>query len=95
MAHGGFSRRLRVISSHCSRGHSGSQIITTIEDSAEAYQAHTPPEIRVKIDLAETNIRVPRHFISNEEVVHPTGWWIPDPGTNRARESQYLNTIDI
>jgi hypothetical protein len=49
----------------------------------------------VEIDMAEADVRVLRHFVFYEEVANNTHSWILDPGTTRAKESQYLNTIDI
>jgi hypothetical protein len=51
-----------------SRGCFGS-LIDVVESSVEAYQAHTPPEITTELDLAESDARVLRHFITDEELL--------------------------
>jgi hypothetical protein len=50
---------------------------------SDDYHAHTPPEIQDEIDLAEADVQVLRHFISNEEVTDTTQSWVPDPGSTR------------
>jgi hypothetical protein len=72
-------------SSHRTRGRSGSRLISVVEESVEAYHAHTPPDIRAEIDLVEADVCVLRHFIPDEEVLHSTNSWIPDTGNTRAQ----------
>jgi hypothetical protein len=72
----------------------GSKVISTDNRvSTVEYHAHTPPEIQEEIDLVEADVRVLRHFISNEEVTYNIRSWVPDPGSTR--ESQYFKTIDL
>jgi hypothetical protein len=77
------------------KGHSRLRLIDAAKRFVEAYQVHTPSEILVELDLVESDARVLHHFISNEEVLQTMNSWILDPSIMRARNSQYLNIIDI
>jgi len=78
-----------------SKVHYVSHLIDAMKISIKAYQSHTPSEIKIELDLLESNIQVLQHFITDEEVLQAMSSWILDLGTIEARNSQYLNTIDI
>jgi DNA polymerase II large subunit len=45
-----------------------SRVISKVEGSTRNYYVHTPLEIQVEIDPAEVDVRVLKHFLSDEEV---------------------------
>jgi hypothetical protein len=54
-----------------------------VEESIAIYQAKTPLEIQVNIDLGEANTRFHGHFMGEEVVDVETCAWIPDIGSSR------------
>ena len=63
----------------------GSPNSITVAQATKVYEAHTPPKVQAKLDLAEVDAWVLWHFIDNEVVDDNIGSWIPDLGTYRAQ----------
>jgi len=67
----------------------------TVEESLYSYLAHTPPHIQVGTDIAEVDVRVLWHFISNNEVFDSINSWISDTKNTRSHVSLYRKNVDI
>jgi hypothetical protein len=63
--------------------------------AAEAYEAHAPPHIRAKLDLANVYSRVILQFVDHDVVDAEIGQWISDPGSYRKHATLYTKTVDL
>jgi hypothetical protein len=91
MPHGGHRKRGRSRRGGVVEHHTHSIVALVVE----AYEAHTPPHIRVELDLAEVDARVLRRFIDHAAVDEEIGQWIPDPGSYREHATLYTKTVDL
>jgi hypothetical protein len=63
--------------------------------ATENYQALTPPETIVELELVKADVHLERALVNEEEVDEEFTHWILDTGTSHSRETKYHRTIDL
>jgi hypothetical protein len=90
MPHGGHRQRRRSRRGGIIEIHTHSIVSLIVED----YEAHTPPHIRVELDLAEVDVGVLHRFVDHAAVDEEIGQWISNLSSYREHATLYTKTIN-